>query len=290
MSEPLRASLGRDPGAPAAADARRRAAAGAGAATCRRACSPPRSWCRACCSLIAQGGLWVLGTVVVMVLLGAARVLRPDRGQGRAPDRGLRARRRRGAAGGRLHRQRVPRDGADDGDAARGDDRAAAAARQITEAMASISGTFFGVFYVGWLLLPRGRAARVPPRDRGATRARAAAARWRSCPRAGAFLLRLLPDRAWCCATPAPTSRAAPTASASSRRSISPSKTVEGAIGGAARAARSAALSMKAIFDVSGPTSRACSAGARDPASACSSRRRASSATWSSRCSSATRR
>ena len=44
----------------------------------------------------------------------AARVLRPDRGQGRAPDHRVRARRGRGAAGRRLSRQRVPRHRAHD--------------------------------------------------------------------------------------------------------------------------------------------------------------------------------
>ena len=56
-----------------------------------------------------------------------------------------------GAAGRDVLRRREPRDGADDGGAARADGRAAHQ-EPIREALASISGTFFGVFYVGWLL------------------------------------------------------------------------------------------------------------------------------------------
>ena len=54
-----------------------------------------------------------------IMLLGHARVLPADRGQGRAPAVALRPGGRRGAAGGRLSRQRVSRDAADDGGAAR---------------------------------------------------------------------------------------------------------------------------------------------------------------------------
>jgi phosphatidate cytidylyltransferase len=101
--------------------------------------------------VIAQGGLWVLGTVVVVTLLGQREFygLIEDKGAHPIMGFGLTA----GAAlpvvayvGTEYHATvlmtvtllvvMI----------------AALGRRQISEALASISGTFFGIFYVGWLL------------------------------------------------------------------------------------------------------------------------------------------
>ncbi len=100
---------------------------------------------------IAQGGLWVLGTVIVVILLAQRELygLIEDKGAHPISGFGLAA----GAAlpivayvGNEYHATvlmtvtllvvmilQLGR-------------------RQITEALASISGTFFGIFYIGWLL------------------------------------------------------------------------------------------------------------------------------------------
>lgn len=119
---------------------------------------------------------------------------------------------------------------------------------QITEALASISGTFFGVFYVGWML-----SHAVLLRDFH----RIAAAKWGPeaasafDPDSGAFLLiftlaavvlcdagAYFAGRAWGKRKLAP--------------KISPGKTVEGALGGVA-AGTVAALLCKGTFDVFWP-------------------------------------
>lgn len=119
---------------------------------------------------------------------------------------------------------------------------------QISEALASISGTFFGVFYVGWLL-----AHAVTLRDFH----RIVAAKWGADaaagydPASGAFLLIFALSAVVLCDAGAYFAgrkwgrrKLAP--------KISPGKTVEGALGGVA-AGTLAALACKGVFDVFWP-------------------------------------
>jgi phosphatidate cytidylyltransferase len=122
--------------------------------------------------------------------------------------------------------------------------------RQVTEAMASISGTFFGVFYVGWLLshvIPLRFFTERIVEDEGV----GTAAQLGLVPQSGAFVLvyaltvvvlcdagAYFAGRAWGRRKLAP--------------SISPSKTVEGAIGGLLLGTLGGAA-MKVIFDVLWP-------------------------------------
>jgi phosphatidate cytidylyltransferase len=119
---------------------------------------------------------------------------------------------------------------------------------QISEALASISGTFFGVFYVGWLL-----AHVVTLRDFH----RIVAAKWGSDaaaaldPNSGTFLLMFALSAVVLCDTGAYFAgrkwgrrKLAP--------KISPGKTVEGALGGVVTGTV-AALLCKGIFDVQWP-------------------------------------
>jgi phosphatidate cytidylyltransferase len=119
---------------------------------------------------------------------------------------------------------------------------------QISEALASISGTFFGVFYVGWLL---SHAVLLRDFHRIATSKWGPEATSRLDPDSGAFLLiftlaavvlcdagAYFAGRAWGRRKLAP--------------KISPGKTVEGALGGVA-AGTVAALLCKGTFDVFWP-------------------------------------
>jgi phosphatidate cytidylyltransferase len=178
---------------------------------------------------IAKGGLWVLGTVVGVVVLTQRELygLIQDKGARPVVGFGLAA----GAAlpvvayiGNEYHATvlmtftllavmiaQLRR-------------------RQVTEAMASISGTFFGVFYVGWLLshaIPLRFFTQRIVADEG----EAVAVRLGLVPESGAFLL------VYCLTVVVLCDAGAYFAGhAYGRRKlapgISPSKTVEGAIGG----------------------------------------------------------
>ena len=178
---------------------------------------------------IARGGLWVLGTVVTFVVLMQRELygLLEDKGARPVVGFGLAA----GAAlpvvayiGNEYHATvlmtftllavmiaQLRR-------------------RQVTEAMASISGTFFGVFYIGWLLshtIPLRFFTQRIVADEG----QAAAAQLGLVPESGAFLL------VYCLTVVVLCDAGAYFAGhAYGRRKlapgISPSKTVEGAIGG----------------------------------------------------------
>jgi phosphatidate cytidylyltransferase len=196
---------------------------------------------------IVRGGLWTLGTVVVIVLLGIREFYQLMEAKGAHPlvNFGLAA----GAAlpvvayfGNEYHATilmtavllavMVRQVGK----------------AQIGEALASISGTFFGIFYVGWLL-----AHAVTLRNFHAV----VAAKWgpevaaRIPPRAGAFFLifavaavvacdagAYFAGRAWGRRKLAP--------------KVSPAKTVEGALGGIV-AGTSAALVTKGVCEVFWP-------------------------------------
>jgi phosphatidate cytidylyltransferase len=101
--------------------------------------------------VIFEGGLWVLGTVVVITLLGVSEFYQLIEAKGAEPLRGV----------GMLAAVALPIV------TYLGSDYAATVLMsflllgimvaqlgkaQIAESLASISGTFFGVFYVGWLL------------------------------------------------------------------------------------------------------------------------------------------
>ena len=196
---------------------------------------------------VAQGGLWVLGTVVVIVLLGIREFYQLIAAKGANPiwGFGLSA----GAAlpvvtyfGNEYHATILM--------------TAALLAlmvaqvgkAQISEALASISGTFFGVFYVGWLL----SHAVVLRNFHDVVNSKwGAAAAATYPPDSGAFLLVFVltavvgsdagayfAGRAWGKHKLAPT--------------ISPGKTVEGALGGIAFGML-CALACKAVFDLMWP-------------------------------------
>lgn len=197
----------------------------------------------------AQGGLWVLFTVVVVVLLTQRELygLLEDKGARPVVGFGLAA----GAAlpvvayiGNEYHATvlmtmtliavmiaQLRR-------------------RQVTEAMASISGTFFGVFYVGWLLshvIPLRFFTERIVADEGAE----IAARLGLVPESGAFLL------VYCLTVVVLCDAGAYFAGRAYGRhklapSISPSKTVEGAIGGMLLGTFGGAA-MKVLFDVLWP-------------------------------------
>jgi phosphatidate cytidylyltransferase len=197
----------------------------------------------------AQGGLWVLGTVVVVVLLTQRELygLLEDKGAHPVVGFGLAA----GAAlpvvayiGNEYHATVLMTM------ALIAVMIAQLRRRQVTEAMASISGTFFGVFYVGWLLshvIPLRFFTERILEDEGAE----AAARLALVPQSGAFLLVycltvvvLCDAGAYFAGRAYGKRKLAPT--------ISPSKTVEGAIGGLLLGTLGGAA-MKVIFDVLWP-------------------------------------
>jgi phosphatidate cytidylyltransferase len=197
--------------------------------------------------LIAKGGLWVLGTVVVIVLLGIREFYQLIEAKGAQPLWGF------GMAAGAA----LPVVGYF------GNEYhatilmtavllavmvAQVGKAQISQALASISGTFFGIFYVGWLLT---HAVTLRNFDQ------VVAAKWGPeaaslyDPQAGAFFLVFVlaavvlcdagayfAGRAWGRRKLAP--------------SISPGKTVEGALGGIVLGTIGA-LVCKGIFDLLWP-------------------------------------
>jgi len=199
--------------------------------------------------VIARGGLWVLGTVVTLVVLAQRELygLIEDKGARPVVGFGLAA----GAAlpvvayiGNEYHATVLLTFGLIAVMIAQ------LRRRQVTEAMASISGTFFGVFYVGWLLshaIPLRFFTERIVSSEGA----AAASRLGLLPQSGAFLLvYCLTVVVWCDAGAYFVGRAygkrklAP--------GISPSKTVEGAIGGLVLGTVGGAA-VKGIFDLFWP-------------------------------------
>lgn len=197
--------------------------------------------------LIAQGGLWVLGTVIAVTLLGIRELYLLLEAKGARPlwGFGLAA----GAAlpvvayfGNEYHATILMTA------ALLAMMVAQVGKAQISQALASISGTFFAVFYVGWLL-----AHTVVLRNFQ----QVVASKWGPeaaalyDPEAGAFFLVFVlsavvlcdagayfAGRAWGRRKLAPT--------------ISPGKTVEGALGGLALGT-AGALACKGIFDVQWP-------------------------------------
>jgi phosphatidate cytidylyltransferase len=197
--------------------------------------------------MIAQGGFWVVGTVVVFVLLGIRELYQLLEAKGAQPlwNFGLAA----GALlpvvayfGNEYHATILMTASllafmvAQVGKA------------QISEALASISGTFFGVFYVGWLLT---HAVTLRNFDR------VVAAKWGPDaaalydPQAGAFFLVFVLTAVVLCDTGAYFA-----GRAWGRRKlapkVSPGKTVEGALGGIALGTVGG-LVCKGIFDLIWP-------------------------------------
>jgi phosphatidate cytidylyltransferase len=197
--------------------------------------------------MIAQGGFWVVGTVVVFVLLGIRELYQLLEAKGAQPLWGF------GLTAGAL----LPVVGYF------GNEYHATilmtasllafmvvqvGKAQITQALASISGTFFGVFYVGWLLT---HVVTLRNFDRvvGAKWGPDAAALYD--PQAGAFFLvfgltavvlcdtgAYFAGRAWGRRKLAP--------------KVSPGKTVEGALGGVVLGTLGA-LICKGVFDLLWP-------------------------------------
>jgi phosphatidate cytidylyltransferase len=196
--------------------------------------------------VIAQGGLWVLGTVVVVTLLGQREFygLIEDKGAHPIMGFGLTA----GAAlpvvaylGNEYHATvlmtvtllvvMIAQLGR----------------RQISEALASISGTFFGIFYVGWLL-SHAVVLREFHRVMVTRYGEDAAARLSIAPESGAFLLTFtLAVVVWSDAGAYFAGRAYGQRKLAPR--ISPGKTIEGAIGGVI-GGTVVGLVFKAIFDI----------------------------------------
>jgi CDP-diglyceride synthetase len=123
--------------------------------------------------------------------------------------------------------------------------------RQVTEAMASISGTFFGVFYVGWLLshvIPLRFFTERIVEDEGAL----AASELGLVPQTGAFLLVFCLTVVVLCDTGAYFAGRA-YGKRKLAPSISPGKTVEGAIGGIL-VGTLGGVACKAVFDFFWPS------------------------------------
>jgi phosphatidate cytidylyltransferase len=200
--------------------------------------------------MIAWGGLWVLFTVVVLVLLAQRELygLIEDKGARPVVGFGLLA----GAAlpvvayiGNEYHATVLL--------------TATLLAvmiaqlrrRQVTEAMASISGTFFGVFYVGWLLshvIPLRFFTERIVEDKGAL----AASELGLVPQTGAFLLVFVLTVVVLCDTGAYFAGRA-YGKRKLAPSISPGKTVEGAIGGIL-VGTLGGVACKAVFDFLWPS------------------------------------
>ena len=200
--------------------------------------------------MIAWGGLWVLFTVVVLVLLAQRELygLIEDKGARPVVGFGLLA----GAAlpvvayiGNEYHATVLL--------------TATLLAvmiaqlrrRQVTEAMASISGTFFGVFYVGWLLshvIPLRFFTERIVEDKGAL----AASELGLVPQTGAFLLVFVLTVVVLCDTGAYFAGRA-YGKRKLAPSISPGKTVEGAIGGIL-VGTLGGVACKAVFDFFWPS------------------------------------
>lgn len=198
---------------------------------------------------IAQGGLWVLGTVVAVVVLAQRELygLIEDKGARPVVGFGLAA----GAAlpvvayiGNEYHATMLMTF------ALLAVMIAQLRRRQVTEAMASISGTFFGVFYVGWLLshvIPLRFFTERIVADEG----EADAVRLGLVPESGAFLLVYCLTVVVLCDTGAYFAGRA-YGKRKLAPSISPGKTVEGAIGGFLLGIFGGAA-MKLIFDLLWP-------------------------------------
>ena len=235
-------------GPPAPADARRRGPEAPGRATSAlrlltaALLIPPLLW------LIYQGGVFVLGTVIVIALLGAERVLPADRAEGRRaaarPGHGGRG----GAADRDVLRLREPGDRADDGGAARDDGRAA---RQEPDRRGAGQ-------HLGHLLrrLLR-RLAALATRSCCASSPQVVAARWPDVaagmdPDVGGFYLFFTISVVIAGRRRAPTSPGRAYGRRKLAPRISPGKTVEGALG-AVVAGTAMAVGLKAGFDFFAP-------------------------------------
>ncbi len=198
---------------------------------------------------IAQGGLWVLGLVIVVILLGQREFYGLIEDKGAQPIVGFGL-----VAGGALPVV-----------AYLGNEYHATVLmtmtllavmlaqlrrRRIADALASISGTFFGVFYVGWLLshavVLRNFHVQVVERY-----GEAAAQRLHFAPDSGAFLLVFTLVAVGLCDTGAYFAGRA-YGNRKLAPAISPSKTLEGAAGGLL-AGTLGALATKLLFDFAWP-------------------------------------
>ena len=194
---------------------------------------------------IAQGGLWVLGTVIVVVLLAQRELYGLIEDKGAHPIIGF------GLAAG-VALQVVAYIGSEYHVTILMTVTllvvmiAQLGRAQISEALASISGTFFGIFYVGWLL-SHAVVLREFHRVMITRYGEDAAARLAIAPESGAFLLTFtLAVVVWSDAGAYFAGRAYGERKLAPR--ISPGKTVEGAIGGVL-GGTICGLVFKAIFD-----------------------------------------
>jgi phosphatidate cytidylyltransferase len=199
--------------------------------------------------VIAAGGLWVLGTVIVFVLLAQREFYGLIEDKGAHPIVGF------GLAGGAA----LPVV------AYLGNEYHATllmtatllvvmlaqlGRREITESLVSISGTFFGVFYVGWLL-SHAVVLREFHTQMVARHGPIATAQLQVVPDTGAFLLVYCLAVVVLCDTGAYFAGRAYGKRKLAPR-ISPGKTIEGAIGGVVLGTVGG-LAMKSIFDLVWP-------------------------------------
>lgn len=192
--------------------------------------------------LIARGGFWVLGAVMALVYLGINELYSLIEAKGASPHRvfGLSA----GVAlpviayfGNEYHATLAMTA------TLLGVMVAEVRKEEISEALASISGTFFGVFYVGWLLshvIPLRNFDRVVESKWGAEAAASLT------PDSGAFLVVFVVATVVACDAGAYFAGRAFGKHKLAPR-ISPGKTLEGAIGGIV-AGTAVALVCKALF------------------------------------------